>query len=196
MFDKMKNMKFGQVAFSVLLCVLGLCLLTFSSSVVTLTVVIGILVAFCGVAALVLTLTETKKNGIFVIKIVIESLFIVCGVTTCILNDKIFSLMIFVICVVTGVCGAFKLKLSAECRKHEIGGWWIIAIPSSVIVLSSFLLVGFTPNSHTVASAWLGVTLIALAALNVAATVWSAKLKTAEKAEVYYEVYRDLKDSE
>lgn len=196
MLDKIKNLKFGCAAFAALLTVLGLCFLTFSTSEVTVTVVIGILVTLFGGATLTLTLLEPQRDRVFVIKTVLSSLCVVCGVTTAILNDKIFNLILFALCIVIATDGAFKLKLSLSCKKHEIGGWWIIAIPSAAIILSSFILAGFTPDSNTTASAWLGVTLLALAALNVASSVWSSKCKTAEKAEIYYEVYRDLKDSE
>ncbi len=195
MLEKIKNIKFGCVAFAALLAVLGLCFLTFSSSAVTLTVIIGILVALFGGVSLALTIPEPQKDRNFVIRIVFCSLCIVCGVTVAILNERVFTFILFVLCALIATDGAFKLKLSLSCKKHEVGGWWIVAIPSAIIILSALLLTSFTPESKTVASAWLGITLLALAALNVAATVWSSKCKTAEKAEIYYEVYRDLKDS-
>jgi uncharacterized membrane protein HdeD (DUF308 family) len=196
MIDKIKNIKFGNAAYAVLLAVLGLCFLTFSTSSVTITVVIGILTVLLGGVSLALTILEPQRNRAFVIKIIFASLCIVCGATVAILNDKVFSLILFLMCITTATDGAFKLNLSLSCKKHEVGGWWIIAIPSAAIVLSAFILAGFTPDSNTASAAWLGVTLIALAALNVASAAWASKCKTAEKAEIYYEVYRDLKDSE
>ena len=194
MLNKIKNMKFGCVAFAVLLSVLGLCFLTFSSSAVTVTVIIGILISFFGGAMLALSILELKRDRGFVIKTILSSLCIVCGITTAILNERIFTLLLFLVCIVIATDGAFKLNLSLSCKKHEVGGWWIIAIPATAILLSAFILASFTPDSNTAASAWLGVTLIALAGLNVASSVWASKCKTAEKAEIYYEVYRDLKD--
>ena len=195
MLEKIKNIKFGNVVFSALFAALGLCFLTFSSSVVTLTVVIGILVAAFGGVALALTISKSQGDRTSVIKMVIYSAVILLGILTAIFNDKFFGALIFALSLLIAIGGAFKLKLSLSCKKHGISGWWIIAIASAAIVISVFALSSFTPNSKTVASAWLGVSLIALAALNIASTTWSAKCKTAEKAELYYEVYRDIKDS-
>ena len=66
---------------------------------------------------------------------------------------------------------------------------------SIAVIASSFALVGYMPSSTKVVSLRLGATLLALAALNILSAIWAAKCKTAEKAELYYEVYQDIKDS-
>ena len=195
MLDKIKNLKFSYVAYAALLAVLGLCFLTFSASKVTLTVIVGIFIAFLGGAALALAILGTQRGSGFIIKLILSAICIACGIATIVLNDKAFMAILFTVCLIALTDGAFKFKLSLSCKKHEVGGWWIIAIPSAMIILSAFTLSSLTPESKTVTCAWAGVTLIALAALNVASAVWSSKCKTAEKAEIYYEVYRDIKDS-
>lgn len=196
MLDRIRNIKLGRVAFAVLLAILGLSFLIFCSSSVALTVIIGIFIALLGAVMLALDIIDPQRDRVFIMKIVISSLFIACGTVIAILNDKVFPFILFAVCIVVATDSAFRLKLSLSCKKHDVGGWWIIAIPSFLILLSAFLLTGFTPKSETAASVWLGITLLALAALDIISTIWSSKCKTAQKAEIYYEVYRDLKDSE
>ena len=196
MLEKIKNTKLGHAVYVVLLAIFGLSFLIFCSSSVALTVIIGIFIALLGAAMLALDIIDPQRDRVFIMKIIISSLFIVCGTVIAILNDKVFPFILFVVCIVVATDSAFRLKMSLSCKKHDVGGWWIITIPSALILLSAFLLTGFTPKSETAASVWLGITLLALAALDTVSTLWSSKCKTAEKAEIYYEVYRDLKDSE
>ena len=195
MLDKIKNMPLGYAVFTVLSAVFGLSSLSFSGSIAALTVIIGLLVAVFGGAIIILSIKKPQRGTKFVLKIVFASILAALGIVAIFMNDKIFSLTVLLLCAVSATDAAFSLNLSLSARKHEVSGWWIVALVSAVVIVSSFVLVGYMPSSTRAASAWLGVTLLALAALNVLSAIWAAKCKTAEKAELYYEVYKDIKDS-
>lgn len=196
MFDKIKNIKINHIIYVALLAVLGLSFLAFSTSATVLTVIIGVLLIAFGGLAIVFSVTNPKKDRTFVIRLVFSSIIAACGILVTVINDKAFTPLIFCICLVVVVDGAFKFSLALSCRKHEVWGWWIVGILSLSIIISAFALSSFTPCSTTASSVWLGINLFALVAENVISTVWEAKCETAKKAELYYEVYRDIKDSE
>ena len=120
MIEKIKDIKLGYIAYAVLLAVLGRCFLTFSSSATTITVIIGIFVAFWGGASLALTLLEPEKDRSFIIRVIFASLIIVCGITAAVLNDKIFTFILFLVCIVAVTDGAFKLSLSMSCKYPSV----------------------------------------------------------------------------
>lgn len=195
MLDKIKNMPLGYVVFTVLPAVLGLSSLSFSGSIAALTVIIGLFIAIFGGAIIIISIKKPQRGTKFVLKIVFASILAALGIVAIFMNDKIFSVTILLLCAVSATDAAFSLNLALSSRKHEISGWWIVALVSAVVIASSFALVGYMPSSTVAASAWLGVTLLALAALNVLSAIWAVRCKTAEKAELYYEVYKDIKDS-
>ena len=195
MLDKIKNMPLGHLTFPALSAVLGLSALSFSGSIAALTVIIGLLIAIFGGTIITLSLLKSQRDRKFVLKIVFASILTVLGLVAIFMNDKIFSVTVLILCAVSATDAALSLNVSLSCRKNEISGWWIVAISAASVIASSFALVRYMPDSTRAASVWLGITLLALAALNVLSAIWSAKCKTAEKAELYYEVYRDIKDS-
>ena len=199
MLDKIKNMPLGHLALSVIPALLGLSTLSFSGYVATLTGIIGFLIVLFGGIIIAVTLLrsrrESKGNARFVMKIIFASLLIALGLVAVFMNDKVFSVTVLFLCAVSATDAAFSLSLSLSCRKHEISGWWIVTLISAIVIASSFALVGYMPESARAASIWLGVTLFALTALNILSVIWAARCKTAEKAELYYEVYKDIKDS-
>lgn len=195
MLEKIKSLPLGYLIYGAVLLILGLCFLIFSGSPVALTVIIGLLIAAFGGAIMAISILKLQRGRDFVLKIIFASLCIAVGILTVILNDKAYSAVLWISCIATITDASFKLSTSAACKKYDVQGWWILAAVSLAVILSSFSLATFTPNSKTVSSIWLGITFLADIAANLISAVWLSKCKTAEKAELYYEVYRDIKDS-
>lgn len=195
MLEKIKNLPLGYLIYGAVLLILGLCFLIFSGSPVALTVIIGLLLLLLGGAIMAISISKLQRGRAFVLKIVFASICIAVGILTIIINDKAYASLLWISCIAIVTDGAFKLRTAASCKKYDVHGWWIAASVSLAVILSSFSIATFAPSSTIVASVWLGITFFADAASNFISAVWSSKCKTAEKAELYYEVYRDIKNS-
>ena len=194
MLEKLNFLKWRYWLAGSLIAVVGLCFLFFSSSPVALFVTVGIIIALLGLAVGALVIVQKKRDLIFALKLSFAVIFFAGGIVTSILNKASIGVLVSVICLLLIVDGAFKLQTSIKSKKYSIEGWWIIMIISVSVILSAFLLVRIFPKSYSGTAIWLGITLIADASANVLSSFWSAKCKTAERAEIYYEVYQDNPD--
>ena len=195
MLGKIKNKPVGYIVFTVLPALLGISALSFSGSIAVLTVIIGLLVAIFGMVMILHSIRKNQRGIKFISRIIFASILTILGFVVMFMNDKVFLITIVSLSAISATDAAFSLNLSFSARKHEVSGWWIVALLSIAVIASSFALVGYMPASTKVVSLRLGATLLALAALNILSAIWAAKCKTAEKAELYYEVYQDIKDS-
>ena len=195
MFEKLKNMKWGYLIAGILVSVIGFCFLFFSNSLTALTVTVGIILIFCGLATGSLCILRKNQGFAFTLKIALASVLLVGGVLVSAFNKSSFEILVSAICLLTIVDASFKLHISIKSKIYSIDGWWIITAISSAVIISAFLLMQITPTSLKASAIWLGVTMLADAADNFISTFWSAKCKTAEKAAIYYEVYRDIENT-
>ncbi|MBE6645093.1 MAG: hypothetical protein E7612_06935 [Ruminococcaceae bacterium] len=189
MLDWLKKLNWGHLIIAALLTVIGLCFLFFSSSLVAVTVISGIIISLFGAFLGFVGFKNPKRDLKFIILISAASLCFVSGVVTAILNDKAMEFLIAAICLVTVVDGSFKLNLSIRAKKYNLDAWWIITAISVLVILSAFFLAKFTPQNYKAASVWLGITMLINSASNFIAPSFIAKCQMAQKAEIYYEAH-------
>lgn len=195
MLAKIKNIKWGYVLIAVILGAVGTCFLLFNSSLTTLTVTIGVILAVFGAAFGVITVAGKKRGFAFALKIGLAVISLGAGITVAIFNDDAASVLIALFCLLLIVDGSFKLHTSAMAKRYSVFGWWIIMAISILLIASAFLLTKLSPTV-AVATTHLGVMMIADAILNLFSTFWIAKYETAQRAELYYEVHKDLEEKE
>ena len=195
MFEKLKKMGLGYPALGAVALIIGICFLFFQSSLAALTVIVGMFFAFLGVGIACLCILRKKSSFEFVVKIVIASLIFIAGILVKVFNDASFGVLTSVLCLLLIVSGVFKLDISIKSKLLSIDGWWIITVVSAAVTISAFLLAKIAPESASGSSIWLGITALADAAGNFLSMFWSKKCKTAEKASIYYEVYKDIESS-
>lgn len=195
MLEKLKNIGWRYISAGAAASVIGLCFLFFQSSPSALTVMIGILFALLGACAACLCIFKKSKGASFVAKIVAAALFFTVGVLVIAFNDASFAVLTAALCLALTVNGAFNLHLSVRAKTLSVDGWWIITAISASVVISSFLLARISPESARGTAIWLGITALADAACSVLAAFWSARCRTAEKASIYYEVYKDIEST-
>ncbi len=195
MLEKFKNTRWEHLILGAIIFVIGLCFLFFSKSLAALAVLVGIILALCGLSVGSLCILNKKRDFTFIVKISLASLLFVGGVLAIIFNKDSLNALIFAICLLLTVDASFKLYLSIKSKMNSVGGWWIMTAISTAVILSAFFLTKISPDSNTASAIWLGITMIADAADNVLSTVWWTRCKTAEKAAIYYEVYKDIESS-
>ena len=121
-----------------------------------------------------------------------STLLFTVGVLVAAFNDASFDVLLGVLCLLMIIDGSFKLQTSIKSKLLSVDGWWIITVISAAVIISAFLLARIAPGNTRGAAIWLGITALADAAGNFLSTFWTAKCKTAEKAAIYYEVYKDI----
>ena len=144
MLDWIKKTNWGHMIIAVLIAVIGLCFLFFSSSLVAVTVISGIIISLFGVFLGFIGFKNPKRDFKFIVLISVASLCFVSGAVTAILNDKAMEFLIAAICLVTVIDGSFKLNLSIKAKKYNLDAWWIITAVSVLVILSAFFLAKFT----------------------------------------------------
>lgn len=195
MLAKIKNIKWGYVLIAAILGAVGTCFLLFNNSLTTLTVTIGVILAVFGAGVGVIAMAGTKRGLAFALKIGLAVISLASGISVAIFNNDAANVLIAVFCLLLIVDGSFKLHTSAMAKRYSVFGWWIIMAVALLLIASAFLLTKLSPEI-TVATTHLGVMMIADAILNLFSTFWIAKYETAQRAELYYEVHRDIEGKE
>ena len=195
MLEKLKNIRWEYLILGAIASVFGLCFLFFQSSATTLTVIIGIFLALFGVGTACLCILGKSRGFGFVAKIVAAVLLFTSGVLGMAFNDAAVNIFVSAFCLLLIVDGAFKLQISIKSKILSVDGWWIITAISAAVIISAFLLAKIAPESTQGAAIWLGITMLADAVGNFLSIFWSAKCKTAGKAAIYYEVYKDIENT-
>jgi len=191
MLEKIKGLKWAYVLIGALLGVVGFCLLLLNNSLSALAITIGILLSLFGVGFGVVAVASHKRGIGFVIKIIFAVICLAAGVTVAILNESAVDALIAILCLLIIVDGSFKLSIAITSKRHSVSGWWIMTLASALVIVSAFILARYTPEITT-ATTLLGLILIADAAINLLSSVWVPKCETAARAEIYYEVHREL----
>lgn len=192
MFEKLKSAGWKYSALGAAVFVTGLCFLFLHNSLTALTVVVGIFLSLLGAGMTCLSIFKKSKGFVFIIKIVTSTLLFTVGVLVAAFNDASFDVLLGVLCLLMIIDGSFKLQTSIKSKLLSVDGWWIITVISAAVIISAFLLARIAPGNTRGAAIWLGITALADAAGNFLSTFWTAKCKTAEKAAIYYEVYKDI----
>lgn len=195
MFEKIKNTRWEYLILGAIIFVIGLCFLFFPTSLVALTVTVGIILALCGVAIASLCVLSKKRDFAFAIRVSLAAVLFVGGVLVAAFNKSSLEILISAICLLLIVDASFKLYISIKSKINSVSGWWIMTAISAAVILSAFLLARIAPGSAKASAIWLGITMLADAANNLVSIVWAAKCKTAEKAAIYYEVYTDIESA-
>ena len=195
MLEKLENTRWKYLLFGAIVFVIGLCFLFLQGSLNALTVLVGIIVALCGVALGSLCILGKKRGFAFAVRVSTAAVLFISGVLALAFNSSSFEVLVSGICLLITVDASFKLFISIKSKINSVNGWWIMTAISAAVILSAFLLIRILPDSTRASAIWLGITMLADASNNFLAAISTVRCKTAEKAAIYYEVYRDIEAS-
>ena len=195
MLEKIKKAKRSYIIVGTVLSVIGLCFLFLSSSATALTITVGIIVALFGAALGTVSITKKKTDFAFIVRIVFAVIYFAGGVLISIFSQSAFSVLCSVLCLMLIVDASLKLNMSLTAQRHYVRGWWAMMALSAVVIITAFIVGAYTPAKTNVTAILLGITALLAAGANFYAIFLTAKCKAAEKAEIYYEVYKDIENA-
>ncbi len=193
MLEKIKNIKWGYLVIGILLFAIGICFILFNNSLTVLAISIGVILGAFGIIFGVVTIAGKKRGFYFAVKIVFAVMCLAAGIITAVLKANSTEILISLFSLLLIVDGSFKLNTSAMSKRYSVGGWWIMMAVAVAIIGSAFALVERTPNKESLTTALLGIIIIADAIANMLSIFWVAKYESAKKAEIYYDVCREMK---
>ena len=191
MLEKIKNVKWGYVLLGILLGAAGICFTMFNDSLKILTMSIGVIVTVFGVMFGAVTIASKSRGPAFAFKILLALSCLAAGIVTMIFNKEAVDIIISLFSLLLIVDGSFKLNTSIMSKRYSVGGWWIMTAVSVAVIASAFILTRYTSKIDN-ATLWLGIIILIDAAANLFSTVWVSKYEIAAKAEIYYEVHKDI----
>ena len=191
MFKSIKNIKWGYVILAILLGAVGACFIMFDDSIKILTIAIGIIATTFGVILGVFSIASKNRGPEFAVRIVIAVVCLASGIVTMVFNGEAVNLIISILCLLLIVDGSFKLNISIISKRHSVSAWWIITVISIAVIVCAFALARYT-YKFTNPTFCLGAVILIDAIANLLSAIWVARCESAAKAELYYEVHKDL----
>ena len=186
------SIKWGYIFIGLLLLGVGICFICFNNALTTLAITIGIILAAFGVVMGALTIADKNRGFYFAVKITFSIICLISGIVTAIFNAETVDVLTSIFCMLLIVDGSFKLNTAVMSKRYSVSGWWIMLTFSVLIIISAFALARYTPQEASTSAIILGIIIILDAIANVFSTVWVAKYESAEKAEMYYEIHKDM----
>ena len=162
-----KSSKLGYFLIALVLLLLGICFIVFTSALTVLAFGVGITLAVFGIVFATLAISNKTRGASFAFKLFFAILSIIAGVTTAIFNSGAVEVMISVFSLVMIVDASFKLHSSAISRRYHMAGWWVLTAIACLCIGGSFYLIKFAPTDNVpLVSVILGIVMILDAAEN------------------------------
>lgn len=150
---------------------------------------VGTLLILFGVLYAVIAFIDTARGFLFVVRIIITALFVVCGIILAIFNDALLGVLASVISLALIIDGSFKIKRAVNARRLSLEAWWVLLIPAVIAIGVGFVTLRFTLSSD-VLFIILGIASIVEGAANAIALPIAISCERRAEAEIYYGVYR------
>lgn len=163
MLDKIRKFRWGYILLFIFLAAVGFCFLFFKDKTLeTIAVVIGVLLAIYGAVHLALTIASKARGGIFAIKLIFSLIMITCGVITAISGEGIIPTLASLFGLYLTVDGGAKFYTAALSKRFEIRSWWVMLIPSLLVITGGYFAVRFcdTILEREIIAILLGITLM------------------------------------
>ena len=184
----MRVAKTGYIAVSILLAVLGIVLIAWTTfSVNALGVICGILLILFGGVKLVGYFSKDLYRLAFQYDMPFGILLIILGIIMLIHPGNLASF----ICVVFGlsvlISSLFNIQTALDAKKFGINQWWLIFALSVIAAVWGLILVFRPSEAADVMAVLLGITLLFESAVNICTVVTSVKIVKNQHPDVYVE---------
>ena len=171
--EKIKNFRWGYILIALVLLLLGICFIAFTSALTVLAIGVGITLSVFGIIFGTLAVADKSRGVGFAFKLFFAILSIICGITTAIFNSGAVDVIISVFSLVMIVDASFKLYSSAISKRYYMAGWWIMTALATLTVGGGFYLIKYAPTDNVpLVSVLLGVIMIIDAIENVLAAIY------------------------
>ena len=175
--------KIGYVAASVLLGVLGICLIADPGiSAEVLGMAYGILLMLSGMFRLVGYFSGDLFRLAFQYDLATGILDILVGMALLLRPAPILSFF----CVFFGVMaladGLFRVQVAVDARVFGLTHWWLILASAALVGIFGFLLILYPYESTRVMTVLLGVTLLSESVMNVITALAAIRVKKKKRA--------------
>ena len=181
----------GYLLIATVLLAIGVVFIIFKESLKVLAISVGILLSVFAIVYGILTVASKNRGFGFAVKIAISIIALTAGVVTAILNEKTVEILAALFSLLLIVDGSFKLNTSAMSKRYSVKCWWLLLIPSVLLIAGGFYLIKYTPTAIATLTLILGILIVTDAVINYASAVFVTKFEANMKATAYYEVYRD-----
>lgn len=175
MSERTKKFPWGYILIGLLLLLVGISFIAFSSAdmLSILAIVIGIITAIFGIAYGALTLANHDRGVKFVFRIVISVACIIAGLVAIIVRNDAVSAIVNVVCILLLVDGSFKLQTAIISRRYRAAGWWIMLVLSITVIITAFLMTKYGLEDKSLTSILLGLIIIGDGVSNIVASFFS-----------------------
>ena len=139
MLDKFKRFGWGYLLISLLLCAVGLCLVSFSQMLEVATRAIGIILIVFGIVYFVLNMAAKRRGIGFALRTVVVLAAVIGGTITAIPSTGAIEALISLLALFLIIDGAFKLQTTVLSKRYGIPLWWFVLIPAALVIFGGFL---------------------------------------------------------
>lgn len=190
----MKTAKIGYILSSSLLMALGLLLMFFPKSSMTVAAVIcGITLAVFGVIKLVGYFSKDLYRLAFQYDFAFGIILLVMGMAILLNPKSLFGFISIIFGVYVFGDGLFKVQIALESKRFGIRSWWLILIFAVIASVFGLILI-FKPYTATaMVTVFLGLTLLFEGALNLCTALSAVKIVKNQQPDV---IEIDFKEDE
>lgn len=196
MLEKLKKFDWGYILVFLVLTAMGVCLIAMSDALKVMAITIGCIVIVGGIVLGVLAIVDKRRSIGFAFKVFFSVSCLVAGILTLIFNEDAADVIIAVLALLLIVDASFKLNTTVMSKRYLLPLWWMELVLSVAIIVISFIMIRFTPESISVASVILGIAFILDAIANISSPFFIYVYRERQKHKSYDEVKAELGDKE
>lgn len=172
-----KAAKIGYILISILLCLLGILLITNPDLSISLIgkILAAIMIIF-GIIKLIGYFSKDLYRLAFQYDLAFGILFIALGLIMLVYPRRIIGF----ICIALGIFifadGLFKIQIALDCKRFGIRQWWLILIFALIASIFGLVLIFFPEKSSIVLTTLLGACLFFEGILNFSTVIMAVKI--------------------
>ena len=175
--NKIKLAKYGYIVISILMGILGICVILIKDfSVPMLTSAGGILLLIFGLVKIIGYLSKDLYRLAFQHDLAFGILLIAIGIILLVRTES----MMHIICTLFGIFvladGMMKIQISIEAKAFGIKLWWLILSTALVTAIIGFILALRPYSNIRIAMVIVGITLISEGILNIVTILTAVKI--------------------
>ncbi len=163
----MKTKYYGYLLLGALLLSVGILFMIFSNSLFITAISIGIILSVFGIVLGVIEIARKDRDIRFVLKIILAVICICCGIITAIFNEGSAQILASIFALLLIVDGSFKLNTAAMSKRYDLRIWWLMMIPSVLLIVSGFAIIKFVPDHSPAICIILGALMVIDSVLNI-----------------------------
>lgn len=150
---KSKNPKlitdWTSVPFGIVLTLVGICFIAFSSIIEYLALAVGIFVIVGATVLATVTLIGKRSGALFVLKLIFSVFTLAAGIITIVFKDNTAAIICIVLAGAVAVDGSIKLGTAIRARQYSVSGRSVAVALSVITTVSALVMVRYTPSEIT-----------------------------------------------